>query len=124
MVASEGDDECAFGEGLTVDLVEAVGWFWKWSFLCFSIFYNRCRDGVDAFEMQYELEQGVDANDLDSREEQGFREVFRGDIDFGEASRFGGLNNIDSATDGADVAVQGELADKKFLVEIGDEEIA
>lgn len=70
------------------------------------------------------MEQGFDADDSDTREEAGLREIIDRDVDFGEVGGFGGLNDIDDTANGADLAVKREFTDEEFLVEVGNKKIA
>lgn len=74
--------------------------------------------------MKHELEQRFYANDFDAREELGFGEIVKGDVDLSKIGGFGSFNDIDDTADGADLAVKREFADEKLLAEVRDEEIA
>lgn len=127
VVAGESNDESTLGEGLTVDLIEIITSVGRRFNIRFSNFYNirgwRRRDWGDTLEMEDELEEGFDADNLDTREELGFGEIVCWDVDFGEAGGFGGFDDIDDAVNGANLAVQGKFADEELLFEVGNEEI-
>ena len=82
-----------------------------------SIFYNR--GAGDAFEEGEEFGERGDSNEFDAGDELSEGEVLAGEVDSAETGAFSGLDDIDNATDGFGLAVQGEFADEQFLFNLG-----
>ena len=82
-----------------------------------SIFYNR--GAGDAFEEGEEFGERGDSDEFDAGDELSEGEVLAGEVDSVEAGAFSGFDDIDNATDGFGLAVQGEFADEQFLFNLG-----
>lgn len=121
VVAGDGDSEGALGDGLAVDVVE------EWAGRGCGIFYNRrcggLRQGFDAFEMEEECAEVLDAEDLAVGDELGLSEVLIGDEDLVEAMVAGGLDDVDDAADGTDGASEGKFADEETAGGVGGEKL-
>lgn len=82
-----------------------------------GIFYNR--GAGNALEDGEEFGERGDSDELDVGDELGEREVLTGEIDSVETGMLGSFDDIDDATDGLGLAVQGEFADEQFLFNLG-----
>ncbi len=73
--------------------------------------------------MEEKLAKTGDANNFDTGDKGGLLEVGFGDVNFGKAGGFGGLDDVDDAADGLGETVEGKLADEEFALEVGLEKL-
>lgn len=116
VMAGNSDREGAFCEVLPLNVVQK-----RPVDSCLCIFYNNMRaygwrlGRFQPFKVESEIKQGIDASELDTRDELSLRKVRAREDNFGETGFLGGLDDVNNATDGLGVATEGEFSDDKAM---------
>ena len=120
VTAGDGDGDGALGLLLTVDVVEDNGGSdYCWAFGG-DVGWGNFGFAFEVEEKRFEI---GNTYEIDVGDQGGLGEIGLGEVDFGDASVFGGFDDVDDTADGTELAGEGEFADEELVVEIGLEEL-